>query len=293
MTIPKELYRNVRRIQIRTQRTVNDMMAGMYQSAFKGQGMEFEEVREYIPGDEVRNIDWNVTARTGRPYVKSFREERELTLTLLIDVSASNLFGGHKKTKNQLIAEIGATLAFSAIQNNDKVGLLLFTDHVERYLPPQKGTRHVLRVIREILAHQPTTAKTNLGEALGFLCRVQKRKGICFLLSDFIDVNFSTQLTLAAKKQDLIGIRISDPLEETFPNVGLASLRDLETGEEAIVDTSDPAIRNQIKALYWERSEQTRVALKRAGGDYLDIPTDGAYADLLRRFLLTRERRRR
>jgi uncharacterized protein (DUF58 family) len=290
MTIPKELYQNIRRIQMRTKRTVNDVMAGMYQSAFKGQGMEFEEVREYVPGDEIRNIDWNVTARMQTPFVKSFREERELTLSLVIDVSESSLYGSAEKPKNQLIAEIGATLAFSAIENNDKVSLLLFSDQIEKYIPPKKGTRHVLRVIREILGFQPKKKGTNIAEALRYLGRVQKRKGICFLLSDFIDEGFTKELTLTAKKQDLIGIRISDPFEEVFPDVGLATLHDLETDEERLVDTSDPQVRNQLKAHYWELSERVQTQLQRAGAGYIDIPTNSSSAEKLRHYLLVRER---
>ena len=290
--IPEDVFKTIRRIQIRTTRTVNDMLAGSYHSAFKGRGMEFEDVREYQPGDEVRSIDWNVTARMNHPYVKNFREERELTVMLLVDVSASSSFGSTRKTKAEYLAEIGAVLAFSAIQNNDKVGLILFSDQVEKYIPPKKGVRHVLRVIRELLVFKAKSQGTDINAALNFLGKVQKRQGVCFLISDFLAPDFSTALTLTTKRHDLIALSISDPHETTFPNVGLARIQDLETGKTAWVDTSLPRVREQLKQRAEKRKAEQRRMIEKGGGGYLELCTNLSYADRLHVFLERRQRKR-
>src|ERR1041385_4921719 len=217
--IPREILKKVRQIEIRTNREVTDVLGGQYHSVFKGHGMEFEEVREYLPGDEVRSIDWNVTARFGHPYVKKFKEERELTVMLVVDVSASGQFGSVRQTKNELAAELAAVLAFSAIRNNDKGGLIMFTDTVELFVPPKKGRRHVLRVIREILAFQPKGRGTNVGLALDYLRQVTPRRGVTFLLSDFQDKDFRKKLQIAGRRHDLVALSLRDPREEQLPAV--------------------------------------------------------------------------
>ena len=230
--IPREILKKIRQIEIRTNRLVNDTLGGAYHSVFKGQGMNFEEVREYQPGDEVRSIDWNVTARFGHPYIKKFKEERELTVILIVDVSASGQFGSVRQTKNELTAELAAVLAFSAIRNNDKVGLIMFTDQIEKYVPPKKGRRHVLRVIREILAFQPKGRGTNLRAALDYLNHVQSRRAVTFVLSDFQvedEEAVRKKLRVASKRHDVVALSLRDPREEELPAVGLVELRDSET----------------------------------------------------------------
>ena len=224
--IPREILKKVRRIEIRTKRLVNDLFSGEYHSTFKGQGMEFEEVREYCPGDDIRLIDWNVTARTGMPYVKKFKEERELTVILLVDASSSGRFGTYEKYKEELAAELCALLAFSAIKNNDKVGLIIFTDTIEKYIPPQKGKPHVLRLIREILYFTPEHTKTDIAGALEFFTKVTKRKSVVFLISDFLSDNYQTPLRIAKRKHDIIAVKITDPRELNFGDYGLMELED-------------------------------------------------------------------
>src|SRR2546426_12701490 len=232
--IPKEILKKVRQIEIRTNREVTDVLGGQYHSVFKGRGMEFEEVREYLPGDEIRSIDWNVTARFDHPFIKKFKEERELTVMLVVDVSASGQFGSVRQRKNELAAELAAVLAFSAIRNNDKVGVILFTDRVEKYIAQKKGRRHVLRVIREILAFEPEGKGTNLRLALDYLNRVQRRRAVCFLISDFQDEEFRKSLRVAGKRHDVVALSLRDPREEELPAVGLVELRDAETGEREV-----------------------------------------------------------
>ncbi|MCH7995867.1 MAG: DUF58 domain-containing protein, partial [Planctomycetes bacterium] len=236
--IPKELLKKVRQIQIRTSRTVNDVLAGQYHSAFRGRGMEFEEVCPYQFGDDVRLIDWNVSARYGEPFIKKFREERELTVMLVVDVSPSGLFGSDRQFKLDVATELCAVLAFSAIRSNDKVGLILFADTVELYIPAKKGTKHVLRIIRELLYHQPQGRGTDISEALSFLNRVTRRKAVCFLVSDFLASEYEPALRIARRRHDLIPIVVTDPREMTLPNVGLIELEDPETGETALIDTT-------------------------------------------------------
>lgn len=245
--ISPEVFKKIRKIQIHTTQLANDILAGAWHSAFKGQGMEFEEVREYLAGDDIRSIDWNVTARMHKPYVKVFREERELTVILLVDVSASSRFGSHNQLKKDLIAEIGAVLAFSAIKNNDNIGLILFSKTVEKYIPPKKGTRHVLRVIRELIAYEPQRKGTDLLSAFSFLGGILRRSAICFLVSDFLCPQPVHEFSLIAKKHDLISIAITDPCELDFPQMGLVNLRDLESGHSAVVDTANSTVNENFK----------------------------------------------
>lgn len=291
--ISKEILEKVRHIEIRTSHLVDDMLGGAYLSAFKGRGMEFEEVREYEPGDDVRSIDWNVTARMSRPFVKNFREERELTVMLVVDVSASGRFGSHQRTKRELIAEIGAVLAFSAIKNNDKVGLILFSDRVEKYLPPKKGVRHVLRIIRELLVDEPEGKGTDVAGALKFLQQVQRKKGVCFLISDFIAPNFRQALNIAARCHDLIGLCVTDPHEINFPSLGLVPIRDLESGELLLVDSSDPLFRELSRQRVLSRIEEQKAAIEKAGGGFIDVRTDIPYTEAIRRYFALRRSHRR
>jgi len=290
--IPADIFKNIRRIQIYTSRTVNDLLAGAYHSAFKGQGMEFEDVREYQSGDEVRSIDWNVTARFSHPYVKSFREERELTVMLIVDVSASSRFGSGERLKSELIAEIGALLAFSAIKNNDKVGLILFSSEIEKYIPPAKGVRHVLRVIRELLAFEPVYPGTDIAAALKFLGKVQRRQGVCFLISDFISPDYSHEATLAAKRHDLITVAVRDPKEYSFPRMGLITLRDLESGKMVVVDSNHDAVQESFTKESEKRLEGHKSLMNRIGAGFIDIRADRDYAMAIQRFFKTRKRRR-
>ncbi|HUK81806.1 MAG TPA: DUF58 domain-containing protein [Verrucomicrobiae bacterium] len=289
--IPREILKKVRQIEIRTNREVTDVLGGQYHSVFKGRGMEFEEVREYLPGDEVRSIDWNVTARFGHPFVKKFKEERELTVMLVVDVSASGQFGSVRQTKNELAAELAALLAFSAIRNNDKVGLIMFTDEIELSVPPKKGRRHVLRVVREILAFQPKSRGTNLERALDYLNRVQRRRTVCFLISDFQDEDYRKKLQVAAKRHDLVALSIRDPREEELPAVGLVELRDAETGRRALVDTSDRAVCDAFAQKARERLDALRRLLRSTAVDQVEIRCDEDYMRPLIKFFRMRERR--
>ena len=292
--IPKEVLKKVRQIEIRTNREVTDVLGGQYHSVFKGHGMEFEEVREYLPGDEVRSIDWNVTARFGHPYIKKFKEERELTVILIVDVSASGQFGSVRQTKNELAAELAAVLAFSAIRNNDKVGLIMFTDQIEKYVPPKKGRRHVLRVIREILAFQPKGRGTNLKAALDYLNHVQSRRAVTFVLSDFQVQDEETvrkKLRVASKRHDVVALSLRDPREEELPAVGLVELRDAETDERALVDTFDRKIREEFALKSRLRLEALRRMLRSASVDHVEIRCEKDYMLPLIKFFKMRERR--
>ena len=290
--IPTEILRKVRRIQIVTSALVNDVFAGQYHSAFKGRGMEFEEVREYQPGDDVRTIDWNVTARTGRPFVKNFREERELTVLLMVDISASQEFGTREQLKCELVAELGATLAFSAIQNNDKVGLILFTDRIERFVPPRKGTRHVLRVVRELLYHQPVGRRTDVGLALEHLSRVMQRRAVTFLISDFQTPDFSGPLQVVRHRHDLIPVLVSDERESRLPPVRYVELHDPETGEQLLVDTTSRAFRERFGQQANSRREILLRDLRRLRLDAIEVATGDSFVEPLRRFFHRREQRR-
>ncbi|MCB1135776.1 MAG: DUF58 domain-containing protein [Chlamydiia bacterium] len=290
--IASEVFHHIRRIQIQTTRTVDDVLAGAYHSAFKGRGMEFEDVRAYQPGDEIRSIDWNVTARMHYPYVKNFREERELTVMLVVDASASTRFGSAVRSKKNLIAEIAAVLAFSAIKNNDKVGLLLFSDRIEQYLPPKKGLRHVLRVIRELLVHETSGTGTDLNQALRYLAKVQKRKGVCFLLSDLCCGLDTATVATTARRHDLIALAVNDPMDFDLPPMGLARLHDFESGNERWVDTQDPSTRASYAHFMKGRRESHEHILRKAGAGFLSISTGESYIHSLRSFFQQRERRR-
>ena len=290
-TLPKEILKKIRRIQIYTNRTVDDILAGQYRSVFKGRGMEFSEVREYQVGDDVRFIDWNVTARMGRPYIKQFSEERELTVMLLVDVSGSGRFGSVEQTKNDVAAEIAALLAFSAIRNNDKVGLIIFTDRVEKFIPPKKGRSHVLRVIREILYFKPDGKMTDINAAVEYLMRVTSRRTVAFLVSDFIASGFAGKLRAANKRHDIIALRVADPREFELPRVGLIELEDPETGERALINTRSARLRKRFEQLSRShRAEQTRM-FRSMGVDSVDIRTDSSYVEPLVKFFRMRERR--
>lgn len=291
--LTREQFKNIRRIEITSKHLVQDLLAGAYRSAFKGQGMEFLEVREYSPGDEVRHIDWNVTARMNQPFVKSFQEERELTVMLVVDVSASSLFGTRCRTKQQLMAEIGALLAFSANENNDNVGLLLFSDQVEKYLPPKKGARHTMQIIRELSAFNPKGKKTDIREALTYLGRIQRKRCLCFLLSDFICEDYIPTLKIAAKRYEMIAIRTGDRRERVLPKLKLLNLKDLETGETRLVDSSNASLQRVFsKRVAKQRADQMH-AIKRLGAGFLDIDTHESYAHALRKFFKLRKRRAR
>lgn len=289
--IPKEILKKIRRIEIHTKKLVNDLFSGEYHSTFKGQGMEFEEVRQYEPGDDIRLIDWNVTARTGYPYIKKFKEERELSVVLLFDASSSGKFGTRDRFKSETAAELCAILAFSAIKNNDKVGLIIFTDSIEKFIPPQKGRGHVLRLIREILYFQPKGVGTNISGALEYLSKVIKRKSVVFLVSDFLSENFYTPLQIANNKHDVIAMKISDPRESFFDNVGLVELEDAETGEIFVVDTASKEFRREFSA----RADEDNLALKKGfrliNVDFINIRTDESYIVPLINFFKVRERR--
>ena len=291
--IPRELAKKIRYIQIHTSKAVNDVLAGEYESVFKGRGMEFDEVREYSPGDEIRSIDWNVTARIGHPYVKRFVEERELTIIFLVDLSASGTFGTVEKTKNEAAAEICALLAFSAIKNNDKVGLVLFTDTIEMFIPPKKGTSHVLRLIRDLLNFTPQHTKTDITIALDYLGRVMQKRCVAFLVSDFLcDFDFEKSLHVLGRRHDLIAVSISDPSEMALPAVGLIELEDAESGERLVVDTRNAGVRKGYYRLSRERTDRVRELFRFAGIDHVELVTGRDHVKDLVRFFRTRERRK-
>lgn len=288
-----DAFRHIRRIHIQTKRKVENLFAGAYHSAFKGQGLEFEEVREYTPGDEIRHIDWNVTARMDHPFVKSFREERELTVLLIVDISGSTYFGSTSRLKNEVLAEIGALLAFSAIKNQDRVGLILFSKEVELYLSPKKGTRHVLRVIRELLLFQPLYKGTSISKALSFLGQIQKKKAVCFLISDFLTEaeDFNSDAALIAKKHELIAIQLRDPYEKEFPSLGLINLCDLETNKETLVDTTNIGLKEKYKQQALEKQKAFEHSLKRMGIPLISLADYQSYTAALHQFFTLRRKR--
>ena len=289
--IPEELARKIRILQITTRKVVNDVLAGEYGSVFRGRGMEFDEVREYMPGDEIRTIDWNVTARTGTPYVKRYVEERELTVMFVVDLSASGAFGSVSKLKNEVAAEFCSLLAFSAVKNNDKVGLIVFTDQIEMYIPPKKGTQHVLRVIRELLDFRPRQARTDMVGALDFLGKVTKKRAVVFLVSDFQAEGFERSMRIIGKRHDLVAVTVVDPREVSLPNVGLVELEDAETGETVLVDTGSAAVRKRYERLGRERTARFRELFASMGVDQIEVMTDRDYVPNLVRFFRMRERR--
>ncbi len=290
--VSPEALRQVRRLQIATKRKVDDLFAGEYHSAFRGLGMEFAEVREYQPGDDVRAIDWNVTARAGRPFIKRFHEERELTVLLAVDLSASGRFGSVERLKSRLAAELCAVLALAATRNNDKVGLLIFTDRVELFVPPRKGQRHMLRVIRELLAFDPQGRGTNIGVALEHLSSVLRRRAIVFLVSDFLDEGYDTALRVLARRHEVVAIALDDPRERELPPAGLIELEDPETGERLVVDTSARSFRRRFAALAHQERGALQQSLRRLGADVVRVGTSDDYAHTLAEFFKRRERRR-
>ena len=290
--IPGELAKKIRYIQIYTSKAVNDNLAGEYESLFKGRGMEFQEVREYQVGDDIRTIDWNVTARTGNPYVKLFKEERELTVMFLVDLSASGEFGSNRQIKNEAAAEICALLAFSAIKNNDKVGLIVFTDQIEMFIPPEKGTTHVLRLIRELLNFKPEKGKTDLVAGIDYLGRVLHKKSVVFLVSDFQSEGFEKQLRILGKRHDLIAVSITDPRETSMPDAGLIQLEDAETGEMVIIDTGSSSFRKRYEQLGGARLDGLKKLFRSMDIDHIDIRTGEDYVLDLVKFFRNRERRR-
>ncbi|MBM4113565.1 MAG: DUF58 domain-containing protein [Phycisphaerae bacterium] len=288
----RELIRRVRRIQIRTSRIVSEALAGQYHSAFKGRGMEFEEVRPYAIGDDVRTIDWNVSARMGSPHVKLFREERELTVMLAVDLSGSLSFGTHSQLKRELVAEVAATIAFSAIRNNDKVGLMAFTDRIERFVPARKGPRHVLRIVRELLGFEPAGCGTRLGEAIRELDRIQRRRSVLFVLSDFEDHGWETALSLARQRHDVIPVVVSDRRERALPRVGLVECVDPESGERVVIDTGSRRVRSRYAAAALERLQARRIAFARAKATPIEIETGDDCGRPLMEYFRRREARR-
>lgn len=289
--LPKETLSKVKLIEIRTNRLVNDLFGGEYESVFKGQGIEFADVREYVPGDDIRTIDWNVTARSQHPFVKKYVEERELTVLFVVDASYSCFFGSGKKMKSEIAAEITALLAFSAVINNDKVGLLFFTDRVEKYIPVKKGRRHALRVVREILAYKPHHTKTDLGMVLQYLHNVLSRRAVIFIISDFIASGYEKPLKILGKEHDIIGIHLFDPRERDIPKMGYVVLEDAETGEEMMVHTDNPKFRELFRKKTQENLDQISKLFKKVGLDKVEIDTTQSYVDPLIKFFRDREKR--
>ena len=286
------LLKKVRKIEIKTKGLSNHIFAGEYHTAFKGKGMAFSEVREYQPGDDIRSIDWNVTARYNSPFVKVFEEEREMTVMLLIDVSASGNFGTQGQFKRELATELAAILAFSAINNNDKVGVIFFTDKVEQFIPPKKGKSHILRIIREVLAFEPTGKGTDIAGALEYFSAVIKKRSICFILSDFMSKEFDRPLKIASKKHDLVALRIHDKREDTLPNVGLVPMQDAETEKMLFVDTSSKKVRDNFAKNRAQATEKLRKLFPASGVDLIDITTGTDYVKPLINFFKTRGKRR-
>lgn len=290
--LPTEIQKNVRRIQIRTSRLADDLLAGMYHSAFKGRGIEFEEVRPYQIGDDVRSIDWNVTARAGDPFIKLFREEREMSVVLLVDLSASQAVGSQGQLKRELVAQVGATLAFSAIDNSDKVGFVGFTDDIEKVIPTRKGKRHVLRVTRELLYCDPVSTGTNIRQALDHFQNMQKRRSVVFLISDFMDHGYERTLRVVSRRHDVIPIIVSDPREYSLPNVGLVEMRDAETGRHVLVDTSSRRNRENYKNKMLEFADRRKQMFRKFNMDSIELSTDEDFVEPIARFFRTRESRR-
>lgn len=291
MQEPGEILKKIRRIELRTRRLVDTSFAGAYQSVFKGRGMNFEEVREYLPGDEIRTIDWNVTARMNTPYVKKFTEEREMTVMLVVDVSASGSYGSVESSKRELAAEVASILAFSAIQNNDKVGLILFSDEIELFIPPKKGRLHTLRLIREMLYFEPRRKGTDIAQAIDYLNKVVSRRAVVFLVSDFLGGDFVKPLTVAAKRHDVVAMPVIDPGEEELPHVGILTLEDAETGEQIDINTSNRAVANAFAVLEEKRHAELSRTFRQRRIDVIALRTDRDYLVPLRSFFETRERR--
>lgn len=277
----KELLKKVRKIEIKTRRLSDHIFGGEYHSTFKGRGMTFSEVRQYQFGDDVRNIDWNVTARYNEPFVKVFEEERELTMMLMVDISGSELFGTYVHFKNEIVTEIAATLAFSATQNNDKIGLILFSDQIELYIPPKKGRSHVLRIIRELIEFHPKSKQTNIAEALKFLSNVMKKKAIVFLLSDFIADDYHHTMKIVSGKHDVTGIRVYDKREESIPNLGIVQMQDEESEELMLVNTSSKKVRRNYEKFYHEKVTYFKESFTKSGAGVIDCRLDESYVKKL------------
>jgi len=286
-----ELLQRIKNIQVKTNYMVNDIMAGEYVSAFKGRGMEFSEVREYQSGDDIRLIDWNVTARMNQPFIKEFIEERELTLMLLVDVSSSGSFGSDQKMKTEVAAEVASILAFAAIKNNDKIGLIIFSDKIEHHIPPKKGKGHIWNIIRTILSFKPDGKKTNLSLPLEYLLKIQKKKATTFLISDFQDENYESQLKLANQRFDLIAINIIDPREETLPEVGMVFLEDSETGNTLLVDTNDKEMLKKHKSLCIKKRQDRKMFFSSIGIDTIEVFTNKPLTDPIVKYFKLREKK--
>lgn len=286
-----DILKRVRKIEIKTKGLSKHIFSGEYHSAFKGRGMSFSEVRDYSYGDDVRNIDWNVTARTGSPHIKIFEEERELTVMFLVDISKSSFFGTVNRFKSEVNTEVAATLAFSAISNNDKVGAILFTDKIEKYIPPQKGKSHILRIIRELIYFKPEGQKTDLDKALVYLNNVIKKRSICFVLSDFLTGNYEQALTIASKRHDIVGLHIYDQNEEHLPNVGLLKVKDAETGQVKMIDTSSRKLRERYNEWFNKHQEYYKTVFTKTGADTIKIKTDEDYVKALLKFFKSRGKR--
>ena len=283
-----DLLKKVRKIEIKTKGLSSHIFSGEYHSTFKGRGMSFSEVREYQYGDDVRNIDWNVTARTGTPHVKIFEEERELTVMLLIDVSGSSFFGTVNQMKNEILTEICAVLAFSAINNNDKVGVLFFSDRVEKFIPPKKGRQHILRIIRELIDFEPEGQGTDIGEALQYFNNVLKKRCICFVLSDFMASGYEQALRISARRHDLVGVHLSDPRELELPNVGLIQALDPESGKKIWIDTGSRKVRENFRQNFEDNFNYFKTNFRRSGADFINIKTDESYVNALLKFFKKR-----
>jgi uncharacterized protein (DUF58 family) len=287
-----ELLKRVRKIEIKTRGLSNQIFSGEYHSAFKGRGMAFSEVREYMPGDPIRSIDWNVTARLNHPYVKVFEEEREITMMLIVDVSASENFGSKSMLKREMITEVAAVLAFSAVQNNDKIGVILFSDKIEKYIPPKKGKSHILRIIRELIDFEPEGTGTNIKEALGFFNNVTKKRSIAFLISDMLDSDYEKPLRIAKQKHDFVTLLTKDIAEETLPDLGLIPIKDFESGKTFWVDTSDKEVRANYKRNRDRKVKETEELLRKSGIDYTYLFTNRSYVQPLMQLFKQREAKR-
>jgi uncharacterized protein (DUF58 family) len=290
MLTTTEILKKVRELEIKSKKLTSDLFTGEYHSAFKGRGMSFKEVREYSAGDDIRFIDWNVSARFGHPYSKIFEEERELTVMLLIDISKSSLFGTVNASKKEIATEVASVLAFSAVNNGDKVGAILYTDKVEKYIPPKKGKHHALFILRQLLTSEPAGATTSLNTALRYFNNTTRQKSIAFVLSDFIDANYSDGLRIASNKHDIIGVKIYDKMDQKLPSVGLLRISDSETGSQKVVDTSSSFVRYEYEREFFRITDYCNNVFKKAGSDLLHIRTDEDYVKVLKRFFISRNR---
>lgn len=289
MLTTEEILKKVKELEIKSKKITDHLFSGEYHSAFKGRGMSFREVREYAAGDDIRFIDWNVSARFSHPFTKLFEEERELTMMLLIDVSASSLFGTTRARKKEVVTEIAALLAFSAVNNNDKVGVIFFSDKVEKYIAPKKGKQHALYIVRELLTSEPKQKGTDISEAIRFLNNAGRQKSICFLLSDFLDGNFADIIKVAGRRHDLIGIKVYDKMDMQLPDVGLVQVSDAETGKTVWLDTSDDMVRSEYEKKFFQHTEWCKNAFVRAGSDLLHVRTDDDYVKILQQFFIGRK----